>query len=97
MKGLNYEIPFLGLYQTLNLDLISDGKKSHSENNINNNNNKVIVVFFFKKKKNLLTYINVFMENSLNESEENSQSCPAKTCFFVTDAVERPKLILKGT
>lgn len=27
MKGLNYEIPFLGLYQTLNLDLISNGKK----------------------------------------------------------------------
>lgn len=47
MKGLNYEIPFLGLYQTLNLDLISKRKKkSHSENNINNNNDKIIV---FKK------------------------------------------------
>lgn len=51
-------------------------KKSHSENNINNNSNKVIFL------KNLLTYINVFMENSLNESEENSQSCPAKTWFL---------------
>lgn len=67
---------FLGLYQTL--DLISDGKESHFENNINNNNNNC----FLKKKTNLLTYINVFMENSLNESEENSQSCPAKTWFY---------------
>lgn len=40
----NYEIPFLGLYQTLNLDVILNRKKkSHSENNINNNNNKIIV------------------------------------------------------
>lgn len=31
------------------------------------------------------------MENSLNESEENSQSCPAKTWFLLTDVVERPK------
>lgn len=31
------------------------------------------------------------MENSLNESEENSQSCPAKTWLFMTDVVERPK------
>lgn len=31
------------------------------------------------------------MENSLNESEENSQSCPAKDLVFVTDVVERPK------
>lgn len=43
----------------------------------------------------MLTYINVFMENSLNESEENSQSCPAKTWFYVTDAVERPKWIFE--
>lgn len=74
------------------------GKKSHSENNIHNNDHNVIG-FFFKKKKNkkqnLLTYINVFMENSLNESEENSQSCPAKTWFYVTDAVERPKWIFE--
>lgn len=37
---------------------------------------------FKKKKQHLLTYINVFMENVLNESEENSQSCPAKTWFL---------------
>lgn len=49
MKALNYETPFLGLYQTLNLDLISDEKKSHSENNINNNSNKVNLFFFLKK------------------------------------------------
>lgn len=31
------------------------------------------------------------MDNSLNESEENPQSCPAKDLVFVTDVVERPK------
>lgn len=68
-------------------------KESHFENNINNNNNNL---FSLKKKKtNLLTYINVFMENSLNESEENSQSCPAKTWFYVTDTVRRPKMNLE--
>lgn len=77
---------FLGLYQTPNLDLISDEKKKKSFwKDINNNNNE------FFKKKNLLTYINVSMDNSLNESEENSQSCPAKDLVFVTDVVERPK------
>lgn len=35
------------------------------------------------------------MENSLNESEENSQSCPAKTWFYVTDTVRRPKMNLE--
>lgn len=65
-------------------------KESHFENNINNNNNNC-----FLKKTNLLTYINVFMENSLNESEENSQTCPAKTWFYVTDTVRRPKMNLE--
>lgn len=38
-----------------------------------------MVQLFKKKKQNLLTYRNVSTENSLNEFEENSQSCPAKT------------------
>lgn len=74
---------FLGLYQTPNLDLISDEKKKKSFWK-NSNNNEFL-------KKILLTYINVSMDNSLNESEENSQSCPAKDLVFVTDVVERPK------
>ena len=53
------------------------------------------LIVFLKKKTNVLTYINVFMENSLNESEENSQSCPAKTWFYVTDTVRRPKMNLE--
>lgn len=54
MKDVTYEIPFLGLYQTRNLDWIPNRKKKSSEN-INNNNSKVSL----RKKKNLLTNTNV--------------------------------------
>lgn len=43
MKDVTYEIPFLGLYQTRNLDWIPNRKKKKKKSfeNINNNNSKV--------------------------------------------------------
>jgi hypothetical protein len=49
-----YEIPFLGLYQTFNLDFFSNRKKSRSENNIGNNNK---VIFSKEKKREKLAHI----------------------------------------
>ena len=79
------------MYQTLNLDFRWKKKVILKITLITT----IIIVFLKKNKTNLLTYINVFMENSLNESEENSQSCPAKTWFYVTDTVRRPKMNLE--
>lgn len=62
IKGLNCERPFLGLYQTLNLDFRWK-KESHFENNINNNNNNC----FLRKKKNKLAHIYKCLHGKLSQ------------------------------